>query len=284
MVLIKEMTTSLYILFFIAIGAELDIHIFLNLSILGVVIAYLFSRSAGKVYRIMVWCKDYKNLEKNVSKYTGLCLFTQGGVAMGLALSMSHNLAQTGPEGQQIGLLIINIVAATTFVVQLVGPALVKYSITKADERGRNVTKGDIIESLTVHDVMNSDFKSIQENEHLNGVIQIVKDEDAFNFPVVDPKGNLFGVITVKELKDALFEGDLNDLILAEDIAVPATFTIYPTQPLTKVYDLFNKRNLDFLPVLEHKDSKKVVGIVEYRYLNEDIDKRLLLKHGNEDL
>jgi len=48
-VLIKEMTTSLYILFFISIGAQLDVHTFLNTTLLVIVIGYLVARSLGKI-------------------------------------------------------------------------------------------------------------------------------------------------------------------------------------------------------------------------------------------
>ncbi len=279
---IKEMTTSLYILFFVAIGAQLDIHTFLNVSLLGIIVAYLVARSSGKIFGAMLGGFLTK-AKKEVTQYTGLCLFTQGGVAMGLALSISHNLSQTGPEGQQVGLLIINVVAATTFVVQLLGPPLVKYGITKAGERGRNVTKEDVIEALKVSDIMDKKFIPIQSATNLHQIIQIVKKEDSFNYPVVDKKGSLYGVITMKELKDALFENDLENFILAGDISIPARFVLLPDQPLNNAFEIFNKRSLEFVPVIESQDSKVIVGIVEHRSLMDEIDKRMLSMHGEND-
>ncbi|VAW11629.1 hypothetical protein MNBD_BACTEROID05-980, partial [hydrothermal vent metagenome] len=172
---------------------------------------------------------------------------------------------------------------ATTFVVQLVGPPLVKYGITKAGERGRNVTKEDVIESLKVSDIMDKNFIPIQSATNLHQIIQIVKKEDAFNYPVVDNKGSLYGVITMKELKDALFENDLENFILAGDISIPARFVLFPDQPLDNAFEIFNKRALEFLPVIDNQDSKIIVGIVEYRYLKDEIDKRMLSMHGEND-
>jgi len=279
---IKDMTTSLYILFFVAIGAQLDIHTFLNVTLLGIITAYLVARSSGKIFGAMLGGVMAK-AKKEVTKYTGICLFTQGGVAMGLALSISHNLSQTGTEGQQVGILIINVVAATTFVVQLIGPPLVKYGITKADEVGRNVTKEDIIKSLKVSDVMNKKFIPIQQAAQLHDIIQIVKEEDSFNYPVIDKEHRLLGVITMKELKDALFENDLVNFILAEDIAAPIRFVLFPEQPLEKAFEIFNNRALEFLPVVTNHGENKVAGILEYRHLVNEIDKRMLSQHGDID-
>ncbi len=276
---IKEMTTSLYILFFVAIGAQLDIYTFLNITLLGVIVVYLAARSFGKIFGAMLGGVVAK-AKKEVTRYTGFCLFTQGGVAMGLALSISHNLSQTGAEGQQVGILIINVVAATTFVVQLIGPPLVKYGITKADEIGRNVTKEDIIESMKVSDVMNKKFVSVQQNTNLHDIIEIVKKEDSFNYPVVDKEFKLRGVITMKELKGALFENDLENFILAGDIAVPTHFILFPNEPLGKAFENFNNRTLEFLPVVANDDSDRVVGILEHRNLVDEIDKRMLSRHG----
>ncbi len=275
---IKEMTTSLYILFFVAIGAQLDIHTFLNITLLGIVVVYLIARSGGKILGAMLGGVIAK-AKKKVTQYTGLCLFTQGGVAMGLALSISHNLSQTGAEGQEVGLLIINVVAATTFIVQLVGPPFVKYGITKADEIGRNVTKEDIINSLQVSDVMNKEFTAIQENTTLHDIIEIVKKGEAINYPVVDKDFKFHGIITMKELKDALFENELENFILAGDIAVPTRFVLSPEQPLSKAFEAFNNRSLEFLPVIESEKPNRVVGIIENRNLSDEINKRMLSQH-----
>ncbi len=279
--LIKDMTTPLYILFFVVIGAQLDIQIFLNISILAIVLAYLVARSLGKIYGAMLGGIIAK-AKKQVTRYTGLGLFTQGGVAMGLALSISNNLNSL-EGGQQIGILIINVVAATTFVVQLIGPSLVKYVITKTDEINRNVTKEDIIESLKISDIMCDDFIAISEETSLNEIIKIIKTKDSFNFPVINKAGVFSGVISIKELKDALLEEDLNNFILAKDIASVDGFTLLAQDSLTKAFDIFDKRALDFLPVINNEEKRAVIGIIEHAHIKEQVDLRLLERHNNID-
>jgi len=279
---IKDMATSLYILFFVSIGAQLDVNIFLKTSMIGIVLVYILSRSAGKVLGAMGGCMLTK-MKKEVTDNIGYCLFTQGGVAIGLALSVSQNLAHLGPEAKQVGLLIINVVAATTFIVQIIGPPLVKMGITRSDEIGRDVTKEDIVESLNVSDVMRTDFRVISEGIKLDDIIRIVKEEDGFNYPVVNSHSQLIGTVTMRELKDALLQEDLSDIILAEDIAVPARYVLYPGQPLKDAFEIFNQRNLDFIPVLEDKDSRRVVGLIEYNAIQEQVNLRLLERTRSGD-
>ena len=67
----------------------------------------------------------------------GFSLFSQAGVAIGLSLAVAHDFARFGTRGQQLSALVINVITATTFVVQVIGPPCVKYAITKAGEVGK---------------------------------------------------------------------------------------------------------------------------------------------------
>ena len=66
----------------------------------------------------------------------GLGLLSQAGVAIGLALASSRRFSGYGPEGEALGALVINVITATTFVVQIVGPICVKWAIRRAGEIG----------------------------------------------------------------------------------------------------------------------------------------------------
>jgi hypothetical protein len=66
----------------------------------------------------------------------GFGLLSQAGVAVGLALSCANRFEVCGEAGVQLADTIINVVTATTFVVQIVGPIMVKLAITRAGEIG----------------------------------------------------------------------------------------------------------------------------------------------------
>ena len=76
----------------------------------------------------------FSDSEKTVQKYLGFALFSQAGVAIGLALDIYQHFSQLGPEGTHLGHTVINVIAATTLLVQIIGPPSVKYAIKRAGE------------------------------------------------------------------------------------------------------------------------------------------------------
>jgi Kef-type K+ transport system membrane component KefB/CBS domain-containing protein len=279
---VKEVSTPLYILFFVIVGATLDIHIFLQVSIAAIIFVYLVARSLGKIIGSILGGLVSK-ARKAVVKYTGICLMTQGGVAMGLAMSINHNLGYIGEEGRLVGSIVISVMAATTFIVQLAGPLLVKVGVTKADETFRNVTEEDIIESYKVGDIMQRDFSAIRESATLDKIMETIKERESYHFPVVDNHGELVGLISLGSLRSTFSEEQLNRVILAKDVAEPVGIILYQNQPLKEAFEIFEKREIDYLPVVEDSSSRKVVGILEYHPLLEAINRKVLERQKTLD-
>jgi Kef-type K+ transport system membrane component KefB len=128
---IRGFSPPLLILFFVMIGARLQLGLILQMGMLGVL--YVVARTAGK------WSGSYlgarwSGAPDTVRRYLGFALFSQAGVAIGLALDVYGHFAAFDPAGARLGQTIINVVTATTFVVQIIGPPSVKYAIRKAGE------------------------------------------------------------------------------------------------------------------------------------------------------
>jgi len=128
---IEDITTPIYILFFVLIGSQLQIAQLPGMGLLG--IAYIVARIAGKMLGTRIGGK-VAGADIMVQKYLGLALFSQAGVAIGLALAVHHEFSHLGAEGKALGTLVLNVIMASTFVVQIIGPPCVKYAITKAGE------------------------------------------------------------------------------------------------------------------------------------------------------
>jgi hypothetical protein len=69
-----------------------------------------------------------------VRNYLGLALFSQAGVAVGLALAIAQEFSHAGAEAEAVGNLVVSVIAATTFLVQIIGPPCVKLAISRAGE------------------------------------------------------------------------------------------------------------------------------------------------------
>jgi len=137
---IEQAGPVIYVLFFTLVGARFQIGLLPTMGLLGV--AYVVLRSTGKFFG--AWLGGtVGGAEPVVRNNLGLGLLSQAGVAIGLALSSANRFSAYGEEGQALGALIINVITATTFVVQIVGPISVKFAISRAGEIGRATLEHD---------------------------------------------------------------------------------------------------------------------------------------------
>lgn len=129
--LVKGITPPIYIVFFVLVGAQLQIGLLSQIGVVGLL--YVGGRTVGKMSG--AWLGGVLGkAEPSVRNYLGFALFSQAGVAIGLALAIAQEFSRAGPAAQEVGALVVNIVAATTFLVQVIGPPFVKFAISRAGE------------------------------------------------------------------------------------------------------------------------------------------------------
>ena len=119
-------TSPIYVLFFVISGTELDLRVFLDLAVVGIGIAYIIARSAGKIAGASISARFMK-CEPSIQKYLGITLLPQAGVALGMSVTVA---AEFGAEGA----IIRNIVLFAVLVYELVGPILTKMALTAAGD------------------------------------------------------------------------------------------------------------------------------------------------------
>ena len=118
-------TTPLFVLFFMLSGAELNLFVFRDWSIVLIGVLFLAARAVGKCGGAALSARLVK-CDENVVKYLGITLLPQAGVALGMGLQV-HVLGADG-------VLIRNIVLFSVMILELVGPALTKMALTKAGD------------------------------------------------------------------------------------------------------------------------------------------------------
>ena len=77
--------TPILILFFVISGAELELSVFKDLSVVVIGIVYILSRSLGKYFGANLSARASK-CDPNIVKYLGITLLPQAGVALGMAM------------------------------------------------------------------------------------------------------------------------------------------------------------------------------------------------------
>ena len=118
-------TSPLFALFFVISGAELELSVFMEISIVLIGVVYIVSRCVGKYVGTFASAKITK-CDSNICKYLGITLFPQAGVALG----MCATAMQIGTQGE----LIRNITLFAVLIYEIVGPVLTRISLQAAGE------------------------------------------------------------------------------------------------------------------------------------------------------
>ena len=114
-------TSPLYILFFVLSGAELELDVFSNPSVIVVGLVYIFARAFGKWMGASISSKCMK-CSPSVQKWLGITLLPQAGVALGMSVTVAQTL---GTDGE----LIRNIVLFGVLIYELIGPAMTRIAL-----------------------------------------------------------------------------------------------------------------------------------------------------------
>ena len=119
-----SVTPPIFMLFFVASGAELQLSVLPAVGLIGVI--YIVLRVLGKIFGAALGASVCK-CEKEVQKYLGPCLLPQAGVAIGLSLAAADVVPSYASE-------IRAIILCGTLIYELIGPAVTKLSLKKAGE------------------------------------------------------------------------------------------------------------------------------------------------------
>ena len=134
-------TAPILILFFVISGAELELSVFKDFSIILIGLIYIVVRSAGKYLGAGISAKA-TNCDETIIKYLGITLLPQAGVALGMAMKAT----ELGEQGK----IVRNITLFAVLIYEIFGPFLTKIALTKAGdikEEGKTSSRGELLKS-----------------------------------------------------------------------------------------------------------------------------------------
>ncbi len=273
--LIEKFAPPIYVLFFVLAGAHLVLGEIAGWMI-AMVLVYLVGRTVGKAFGSWFGARQAKAADV-VRRYLGLCLLSQAGVAIGLAIISSQLFAE------QFGHAIIVIVMTTTFVVEIFGPMFVKLGVKKAGEVGLNITEEDLIETYNVADVMDAKVPVISAGTSLNEVVKVVSSTDGFYYPVVDNDKKLIGAITLDGIRNTFMTQELNDWLVALDIMEPIITRVTPDMALFEAFEKTKQLDIEHLPVVASSKDDKFVGVLNCRAVRRSLSAEVLSRQQKAD-
>ncbi len=131
--------------------------------------------------------------------------------------------------------------------------------------KGINIRHGrevSIMNSVKVRDVMNTEFTTIAQEMPFRKVLETISYSKNFYFPILDNKGDMTGILSFSDIREMMFEEQLGDLLVAEELATHKVQVLTPEQNLNEAMEIFSQLDVDQLPVVRNDDKAKVIGML----------------------
>jgi NhaP-type Na+/H+ or K+/H+ antiporter len=272
---IKSFSAPIYVLFFALVGARLVFNQ-ITIPICIIVGIYVLGRNFGK-YTGTVAGGYITKADKNIVAYSGMGLFCQGGVAIGLSIVAGQHFTSLKIfDDLSLSDLIVSVITATTFFSQIIGPLLVKFTAKISGEIDKNITEDDILEKWKTEDVAITKIAKIKENEPVTKAISLFKDYNNLILPVIDNENKIKGSITLENLKDILTNPETWQWIVASDVATPITNIIQNKDNLKKVYEFMCETNISQIPIVKNEETLELSGILDVRHIKRSINNEII--------
>lgn len=131
--------------------------------------------------------------------------------------------------------------------------------------RGINIQHGkaiSILSTIFVRDVMTREVVTIPEEMPFKKILEIVSYSRHLYYPVVNREGNMVGIISFSDIRDAAQTEGMEENVVARDLATSDVVTLKPNHNLNEALDKFSELDVEQIPVVKVGDSKKVIGLL----------------------
>jgi len=152
----------------------------------------------------------------------------------------------------------------TAAIAYLTSKYFVPHSIytVQLAKRGELITRHKDKAVLTVMNLdseVEKDFSIISPKSNLRDIVSVVSKSKRNLFPVVNNEGELYGIITLDDIREIMFKPELYDEIFIESLMVQPQSIIMFNDTMDVVMKKFSESNAWNLPVIE---NGKYVGFV----------------------
>jgi chloride channel protein, CIC family len=131
--------------------------------------------------------------------------------------------------------------------------------------RGINIQHGkaiSILSTMFVRDVMTEEVAAIPEEMPFKKILEIVSYSRHLCYPVMSQEGDMVGIISFADIRDAALKEGMEKAVLARDLATADVVTLKPNHNLNEALDKFSELDVEQMPVVSVGDPKKVIGLL----------------------
>jgi len=146
---------------------------------------------------------------------------------------------------------------------------------------GEQISHGadrSVLEGVSVAECYNRDPLVVLEDAPLRQVLAQLKGSRQTEFPVISREFELEGMLSYQQISRALDDGGLLDLLIVADLAGPILETVTPDDSLLDAMNRMGLRDIDFVPVVERRESRRLLGLLSRSDIMEAYRTNLLLQ------
>lgn len=141
----------------------------------------------------------------------------------------------------------------------------------------------NIMKALRVDEVMATEVETVPENMTLGQFAKFTASTRHTNFPLVNSRGELTGIISVQDFMGVVFEPELMDLVVVKELATLDVITAHADEDLDTAMRKIGYRNIEQLPVVDRETHRKLQGIISRRDMVSAYNRALMARTLGDD-
>ena len=137
-------------------------------------------------------------------------------------------------------------------------------------------TDTNIMKDIRVKNVYSENFDFVNVSDNFNLVVNKIIRGKGNEFPVLDSGGNIHGIISINDVKIHFFEKDtLKNLLIASDICNMYYESVALNDNCDTALEKMRQYDFEGLPVVENEASKKIIGMVWAKDIQDTYQKEI---------
>jgi len=227
-------------------------------------------------------------LAPNIAPHAGGYALVGMGAVLGAAIQAPMTAIMMGFELTGSYAVILPLMTSCV-IATVVHRRLMRHSIYAQAliDRGIDISAGremGILTNLTARDVMNHQVSKIPGTLPYNQIMQLFLREPGNYLYTTDEDDNLEGVISFQDIKEFIYDDQLNGLVYAKDLANTDVVYVTPDETLASSLNKFSYIDMAELPVVAASADgfRRLVGVITRNELmkiyRQEMLKRVMIK------
>ena len=245
-------------LLFVLVGSQVNVRVAWSAGAAGalVILLGLVARSAGSCLCLLGSDMNFGERMFVVVSYLPKAT-VQAAIGGAPLIAMKMAGMDTGPGETILAVAVLSILLtapAGAWAIRWLGDrVLEEESIMKAVPDSPGIARSDLLEKLTVGDVMERDPTAVEMGERLQRVMVDFSQSPYSLCPVVDRYGRVVGIVRIRDVQPLLASQHTWGVLLADDAMTPLPALIHTDNKLGEALGTLGSLHLEVVPVLDRE-------------------------------